>query len=442
MQAINEAPRCRKVSHLSSSHLVWIRLTQKYLVLSERDLKSPAMRSKLLSLHLVLNVLHNHMALFVDPHVAIVSSTSRDRTPFLTATKQYLCLALSRNAVSPVIQVFELSCEIFSRMLSGMRQKLKKEIEVLLNEIFLPILEMRTSTVRQKSLLLAAFARLAQDPQALVDIYLNYDCDRSSLDNIYERLLNVVSKLGTTHFAPTNERPGPPVVSALSTAASPFPLQATSLYDSSRFSDPHFVGQPAEAHLKRQSLECLVEVLKSLVSWAGRGSVPAAAAATAAAGLVPSTSSTSLSGSSRPSMSVDDRRTSETDLHSTSASATPTLNGNHANGDRRNTSGTNTPDVVGGPSDDPSRFENAKQRKTTLLEGIKKFNFKPKRVKNFALVLLGGFSSADRFTCEQGVAFLIETGFIRSKEPKDIARFLLNADGLDKAQIGEYLGEG
>lgn len=42
----------------------------------------------------------------------------------------------------------------------------------------------------------------------------------------------------------------------------------------------------------------------------------------------------------------------------------------------------------------------------------------------------------------QGIAFLIENGFIRSPDPKDIARFLLHADGLDKAQIGEYLGEG
>lgn len=30
--------------------------------------------------------------------------------------------------------------------------------------------------------------------------------------------------------------------------------------------------------------------------------------------------------------------------------------------------------------DDPMKFENAKQKKTTLLEGIKKFNTKPKRV--------------------------------------------------------------
>jgi len=34
---------------------------------SERDLKSHAMRSKLLSLHLVLSVLDGHVALFVDP---------------------------------------------------------------------------------------------------------------------------------------------------------------------------------------------------------------------------------------------------------------------------------------------------------------------------------------------------------------------------------------
>lgn len=340
-------------------------------VCSERDLKSPAMRSKLLSLHLVLTILHNHMRLFVDPHIAIVSSTSRERTPFLLAVKQYLCLALSRNAVSPVIQVFELSCEIFSRMLSGMRQRLKKEIEVLMNEIFFPILEMRNSTVRQKSLLLAAFARLAQDPQALVDIYLNYDCDRSSLDNIYERLLNIVSKLGTTHFPPTapEGKAGQPILSALSPTFAPVPLSTASLFDESRFGDIRFISQPPESHIKRQSLECLVSVLRSLVSWAGRSGPAPASAQPVASG-----STTSLNGSGTPyrpsedglrdgtfSPGPDDRRRSFT-----------------AGGESDRLSGVNTPDAAA--MDDPSRFENAKLRKTTLLEGIKKFNFKPKRV--------------------------------------------------------------
>ncbi|GAA5840146.1 hypothetical protein JCM9279_002291 [Rhodotorula babjevae] len=388
---------------------------------SERDLKSPAMRSKLLSLHLILTVLNNHMPLFTDPHVAIISSTSRERTPFLTAVKQYLCLALSRNAVSPVIQVFELSCEVFSRMLSGMRQRLKKEIEVLLNEIFLPILEMRNSTVRQKSLLLAAFARLAQDPQALVDIYLNYDCDRSSLDNIYERLLNVVSKLGTTYFPPSTPKPNEPVLSALAPSASPFPLAATSLFDDSRFTDPVFVGTPPEAHIKRQSLECLVTVLRSLVSWAGRSAGPSGGSAVPPTPYNGTSARQSEDGGAEP-------RTSEADGVVNGGGAgerTPALSSslsssalNGGAGGRSSTSGANTPDASA--PDDPSRFENAKLRKTTLLEGIKKFNFKPKR----------------------GVAFLVEHGFIRSTEPKDIARFLLQADGLDKAQIGEYLGEG
>ncbi|KAL8279121.1 hypothetical protein RQP46_008377 [Phenoliferia psychrophenolica] len=369
---------------------------------SERDLKSHAMRSKLLSLHLVLSILNGHLAMFVDPNVVIHSSTSRERTPFIQAVKQYLCLALSRNAVSPVIQVFELSCEIFWRVLSGMRTKLKKEIEVLLNEIFLPILEMRNSTVRQKSILLAVFWRLSQDPQALVDIYLNYDCDRSSLDNIYERTINVISKLGTTHFPSTTERPGISTVSAAS--SSPFPTPGPTLSDDARIPDVS-AGQSLESHLKRQSLECLVAVLRSLVSWAARGTA-AAAAPPASVGMVSSESYSSSLNALRQSEDSANKASSDTDL---SASLSSTRGGG---------SGTATPDTT--PSDDPSRFENAKQRKTTLLEGIKKFNFKPKR----------------------GIAFLVDTGFIKSHEPKEIAAFLLNADGLDKAQIGEYLGEG
>ena len=79
--------------------------------------------------------------------------------------------------------------------------------------------------------------------------------------------------------------------------------------------------------------------------------------------------------------------------------------------------GPSTPDVG---DDDVGRFESAKQRKTTLQEGVKKFNFKPKR----------------------GIDYLVEHGFIRSKAPNDIARFLLGNDGLSKAMVGEYLGEG
>jgi hypothetical protein len=44
---------------------------------------------------------------------------------------------------------------------------------------------------------------------------------------------------------------------------------------------------------------------------------------------------------------------------------------------------TPTADMETFAEDDPTRFESERVRKATLNEGIKKFNFKPKRVRNF-----------------------------------------------------------
>jgi len=92
-----------------------------------------------------------------------------------------------------------------------------------------------------------------------------------------------------------------------------------------------------------------------------------------------------------------------------------------------------TPDIV----DDPSRFESAKQKKTTLMEGIKRFNQKPKKVCSAAT----HWRLQAPTRVRKGLQFLIEAGFIPSNAPHDVAKFLLNSDGLSKAMIGEYLGE-
>ncbi|SHO79354.1 Similar to S.cerevisiae protein SEC7 (Guanine nucleotide exchange factor (GEF) for ADP ribosylation factors) [Malassezia sympodialis ATCC 42132] len=309
---------------------------------SERDVKSYSMRSKLLALRTVRGVLQQHMDVFTDASVQIVSTTSGEQATFVQAVKQYLCLCLSRNAVSSVLPVFKESCEIFWLVLSGMRTKMKKEIEVLMNEIYLPILEMRTSPPAQKSVLLATLQRLCVDPQALVEVYLNYDCDRTALENLYERLMNVISRLSQ---APTSDVP--PSVDERD-------------------------GESIDVRLKRQSLDCLCSVLHSLVEWMDR--------------LMDEPVSTSV-----PEADDDDT--------GSQPSADPAA-----------------PDE----DDDPGRFENAKQRKTVLLEAIRMFNYKPKR----------------------GIAQLLEHGFIRSRDPRAIARFLFYADGLSKRSIGEYLGEG
>ncbi|KAH8982655.1 Sec7-domain-containing protein [Lactarius hatsudake] len=350
---------------------------------SERDLKSHGMRSKLLSLHMVLIILSSHMDIFVSPTSMIYSSGSREASSFVQMANQYLCLCLSRNAVSPVPQVFEISVEIFWRTLSGLRAKLKKEIEVLFHEIFIPILEMKTSTLKQKAVILSMLLRLCQDPQALVDIYINYDCDSEASDNIYERLVNVITKLSSSSTpAGTASQKNADAVSNVPQQqtklqnANVAPSLSTTALSHPAAVDPATLGQ-SEAQLRRQGLDCLASILRSLVAW----------------GTGKSTSSEEPGNNAPvPDASASLDRLPLPDV---------TRGG--------------TPDIT----DDPSRFESAKQKKTTLMEGIRRFNQKPKK----------------------GIEFLIEAGFISGNGPHDVANFLLNTDGLSKAMIGEYLGD-
>ena len=118
----------------------------------ENDLfRSHELRSKVLSLQLLLSILQNAGPVF------------RTNDMFINAIKQYLCVALSKNGmmlilivtinyaqyfellqlhqlqfvlllsgVSSVPQVFELSLAIFLTLLSNFKQHLKMQIEVCL----------------------------------------------------------------------------------------------------------------------------------------------------------------------------------------------------------------------------------------------------------------------------------------------------------------------
>ncbi|KAL7270795.1 guanine nucleotide exchange protein for ADP-robosylation factor [Rhizina undulata] len=368
------------------------------------DLKSHGMRSKLLSLHLIHTILKTHMVVFTSPMSTIKSSTSGEATGFIHAIKQYLCLSLSRNAASAVPLVFEVCCEIFWLVLSHARVMLKKEIEVFLKEIYLNILDNRHSSVQQKQYLLGIIERLCSDPRALVEIYLNYDCDRSALDNMYQRIIEHLSRITTTPVQITELqqqqfREQHKNASSASQHAFSLPpsLSTATISATPNAVDPTF---PVEYSLKRQSLECLINVLQSLVTWSQKEFVDA---------LQESVGRDS-----------DDGRVSTDHSHSSprvSMVVTPTISTPQSEAERRGFNEANGSPVV----DDPNQLEKAKQRKTALLDAIKAFNYKPKR----------------------GVKMLIDQGFIRSSSPEHIAEFLYrNNTTLSKAVIGEYLGEG
>jgi brefeldin A-inhibited guanine nucleotide-exchange protein len=89
------------------------------------DLKGQAMRSKLISLHLIHTLLNNNILVFTSPLCTITNNKTKEETGFLQAVKFYLCLSLTRNGASSVDKVFEVCCEIFWLMLKFMRAPFK-----------------------------------------------------------------------------------------------------------------------------------------------------------------------------------------------------------------------------------------------------------------------------------------------------------------------------
>lgn len=85
------------------------KLSMKPLPEGTPDPKSHELRSKILSLHLLLSILQNAGPVF------------RSNEMFIMAIKQYLCVALSKNGVSSVPEVFELSLSIFVALLSNFK---------------------------------------------------------------------------------------------------------------------------------------------------------------------------------------------------------------------------------------------------------------------------------------------------------------------------------
>uniref|UniRef100_A0A674C5X0 ARF guanine nucleotide exchange factor 2 n=1 Tax=Salmo trutta TaxID=8032 RepID=A0A674C5X0_SALTR len=195
------------------------KLSMKPLADGPPDPKSHELRSKVVSLQLLLSVLQGAGPVF------------RTHEMFVNAIKQYLCVALSKNGVSSVPEVFELSLAIFLTLLSHFKVHLKMQIEVFFREIFLTILETSSSSFEHKWMVIQTLTRICADAQCVVDIYVNYDCDLNAA-NIFERLVNDLSKIAMG-------RSGQELGMT--------PLQ--------------------ELSLRKKGLECLVSILKCMVEW-------------------------------------------------------------------------------------------------------------------------------------------------------------------------------
>jgi len=271
---------------------------------------------------------------------------------------------------------------------------LQKEIEVFLNEIYLALLARKNAPLTQKLYVVNMLNRLCGDPRALVETYLNYDCDRN-VDNIFQTIIEDLSKFATSstnvsslleqQFEERHAKATPGSEWQIKGVLPP-PLSVAHIV-------PHHHHEaeseiPKEYVMKRVALDSLVEALRSLLDW----SQPAR----------PETNG--ISHDRDRDMSNEDIRESMDPMASDTASRIETP----------------IPPSTPLADDDPEQLEKEKARKTAKYNAIKAFNLKPKN----------------------GIKLLIRDGFISSDKPADIARFLHQEERLDKAQIGEYLGEG
>ncbi|XP_072222725.1 brefeldin A-inhibited guanine nucleotide-exchange protein 2 isoform X1 [Leuresthes tenuis] len=279
------------------------KLSMKPLADGPPDPKSHELRSKIVSLQLLLSVLQGAGPVF------------RTHEMFVNAIKQYLCVALSKNGVSSVPEVFELSLAIFLTLLSHFKVHLKMQIEVFFREIFLTILETSTSSFEHKWMVIQTLTRICADAQCVVDIYVNYDCDLNAA-NIFERLVNDLSKIAMG-------RSGQELGMT--------PLQ--------------------ELSLRKKGLECLVSILKCMVEWSKDMYVNP----NLQANLGQEHPSDSEGAELKLPEQLAGRRDSISSLDST-VSSVPTSQADH-----------------------PEQYEVIKQQKDIIEHGIEFFNKKPKR---------------------------------------------------------------
>ncbi|XP_023737660.1 brefeldin A-inhibited guanine nucleotide-exchange protein 5 [Lactuca sativa] len=258
-----------------------------------------------------------------------VSHSFTKNFTIIDSVKAYLSYVLLRASVSQSPAIFQYATGIFSVLLLRFRESLKVEIGIFFPLIVLRSLEGSEYPLNLKLSVLRMLEKVCKDPQMLVDLYVNYDCDLDA-PNSFERMVTTLSRIA----------------------------QGTQSVD------PNSVNATQIGSIKGSSLQCLVSVLKSLVDWEKLR---------------------------RESKQSEDQKSIEEDSSAAESQ-------------------------VG--SDVANNFEKVKAHKSTMEAAISEFNRHPVK----------------------GIEFLKSNSLVENT-PVSIAQFLRNTPSLDKAMIGDYLGQ-
>ena len=362
--------------------------TDAYLLLraliriSKKPLPSPpdpsAVDSKLLSLELLLSIMKTP------------GPTFRSSPQFVQYVKVEVVDSILKNSDASIEALFSLSSTLFVYLVKHFKAHLHKIIGPVLDSIYIPYIANSNSSYDVKHASLLVLKQIAADAATIVELFLNYDCEISSL--------NTFQKIATT-------------------------LEKT--VQGSYFASSDALTELDESRLKMIGLEALVETMKSLVEWTRRGEEWEVKKVLQAAKREEEREAAEEAG-------AGSRASSPIAAKSPTASSTRFA----ANGAGRSPS----PSTASPPNedDDPrtahhedtyvaasstsstfsSQFHQLRQQKQKLDTGILRFNMKPKK----------------------GLQYLFEHGLL-DNTPEAVAAFFHANGSLDKTQVGDFMGE-
>lgn len=345
---------------------------------------SVGLRSKLLSLELLRNVISNSGPAF----------RSGDR--FIYALRQYLSPSLLTNCMSNYAEVMDVSFDTFEMLLrrDTLRPLLKTEICALFDTVIFRFLESPTAGPMRRRRAITLLNRLSNDRQTMADLFLNYDCDLDSA-KVFERIVNVLSSAAQDKTFAASEAnvaastPGAGQVNAKIMALTAVVQIVRSLRDwskpteDSREQSKITETRESQSETKQSNGEEKEDKEKGDLQ-------PAAVAASNA-----------------------DERSNDSIVGDSTAEKSPSRIRNSGSG------GPILGTISEGNDRDTSRFEEALKAKRDMAEGVNLFNTKPKR----------------------GIEHLVATGRLK-EDANVIAGFLHKAENLDATMVGDYLGEG
>lgn len=158
--------------------------------------------------------------------------TFTSRREFVHVVRDQLCTALIKFAASSEHKIFARTVSIFHCLFLHFREHLKQSIGVFIDNFFLSMLDSGNSEYDYKYSILEFFDRLAENPEHILEIFANYDCDVHG-KNICGRLVDTMSKIAKSD------------------------LQRGDGHQS-------VVTPQQETSLRRQALEILVKILRNM----------------------------------------------------------------------------------------------------------------------------------------------------------------------------------